>query len=180
MNEVFESTSPFEWTYSSSSSRSCPSAFASALTFASKRASSAAFKAATRVSSFAKDAPHVIVMAANRTTGNVMRRRFINWLVHAGRGCYDATRSPIDQTLSERPSSMRAPKAQVSARKRSGKRTAGFEGGLWRAMAPSECEGMPPTEGVRFAAQARSGGPDLSGSRTEGRREEYGDWPQVP
>src|SRR5262245_40973257 len=30
---------------------------------------------------------------------------------------------------------MRAPKAQVSARKRSGKRTAGFEGGLWRAMA---------------------------------------------
>src|SRR3954470_22851574 len=63
-----------------------------------------------------------------------MRRVFMKLsLVRAARGWYHATRSPIDQTLSERPS-MRAPKAQVSARKRSGKRTAGSYGELWRAM----------------------------------------------
>src|SRR5690348_16217578 len=68
-----------------------------------------------------------------------------------GRGCYHATRSPIDQTLSERPSLMRAPKAQVSARKRSGKRTAGD---LRRVL---ESDGLSftkrsSTEGVRHAA----------------------------
>src|SRR5262245_24667441 len=39
---------------------------------------------------------------------------------------------------------MRAPKAQVSARKRSGKRTAGFEGGLWRAMGAAVPRLHPP------------------------------------
>ena len=106
---------------------------------------------------------------AKRTAGGVVRRVFIKvWLVAAGRGCYDATRSPIDQTLSERPSSMRAPKAQVSARKRSGKRTAGFEGGLWRVMAPSEWKECHPPKGC---GSRLFSGPDLSGPRTEGRRE---------
>src|SRR5688572_1935974 len=181
MNDCLLSSSPLECTYSRPSSSNSPRTFASAFTLASKRASSAARRAASRALSFARQVTDMRAATVKMTAGGVVRRVFIKvWLVAAGRGCYDATRSPIDQTLSERPSSMRAPKAQVSARKRSGKRTAGFEGGLWRVVAPSECEGMPPTEGVRFAAQARSGGPDLSGSRTEGRREEYGDWPQVP
>ena len=34
----------------------------------------------------------------------MVRRVFMKlWLVRAATGCYDATRSPIDQTLSERP-----------------------------------------------------------------------------
>ena len=85
-----------------------------------------------------------------------------------GRGCYHATRSPIDQTLSERPSLMRAPKAQVSARKRSGKRTAGISRRVLESDGLFDTK-RSSTEGVRHAALYREGEPDLSGSRTEGR-----------
>src|SRR3954464_2761260 len=134
MNELLLSSLPFECEYSRSLSSSLSSAAASAATFAWKRAISAARSAASRALSFAGHAPDIRAVTTISAACSVVRRVFMKlWLVGPGRGCYDATRSPIDQTLSERPS-LRAPKAQVSARKRSGKRTAVSEGGLWRAM----------------------------------------------
>src|SRR5678815_1657719 len=107
MNDCLVSRSPLECVYSSPSSRSLPSLAASALTWASKRVVSAVRNATERSSSFAKDALDTIVAAANKTNEARVRRIGMNFrLGRPGRGCYDATRSPIDQTLSERPSLM--------------------------------------------------------------------------
>src|SRR4051812_2134425 len=144
MNELLLSSLPLECEYSRSAWSSLSSAAPSASTFARNRAISAARNAASVALSFARHAPDTRAATTINAACSVVRRVFMKlWLVGPGRGCYDATRSPIDQTLSERPS-LRAPKAQVSARKRSGKRTAVSEGGLWRAMATLVEEWHPP------------------------------------
>ena len=63
---------------------------------------------------------------------------------------------------------MRAPKAQVSARKRSGKRTAGSEGGLWRVMALLIGSGHPP-KGCGARRQIASPISQVQGQRGGGK-----------
>src|SRR4051812_7767035 len=103
MNEPRLSSLPFECAYSRSASRSFSSAAVSALTLASKCAIAGARNDDSRGLSLAR--PVADNVNANRATDSLMQRVFIQvLLVPAERGCYDATRSPIDQTLSERPS----------------------------------------------------------------------------
>ena len=118
----------------------------------------------SRALSFARQAPDIgRPVAINRCTGKcqaVVRRvcMKVSWLPEGA-----AIMPPARQLTRLCPRDLRkgAPKAQVSARKRSGKRTAGSEGGLWRAMALVR-EGLESsTEGVRLAtlvkrARARS------------------------
>src|SRR6185503_2549256 len=105
MNSALVLSSPFECTYSRASSSTWPKTFVSASMFAWKRAASAALSAGIRESSLASAAPDRTDVTNIKTRGGVMRRVFMQVsLGRSGRGCYDATRSPIDQTLSERPS----------------------------------------------------------------------------
>ena len=99
----------------------------------------------------------------------------------AKRGWYDATRSPIQQSLvRETRPARRAPKAQVSARKRSGKRTARTYGEFWRAMARAPCIQVGPDHPPKGCGSAESANPisQVQGQRGGGR--EVGHWPQFP